>query len=108
MATRGDSGIGRAVALAIARVGADVQISYLNEEDAANSTRVVRQAGRLPVLVPGAIADPGHCRASIAKAVESLGRIDIFVNNAAFQRTHASLAVITTKDRIALISSTSR
>lgn len=97
MATRGDSGIGRAVALAFARVGADVLISYLNEEDAANNTRVVRQAGRVPVLVPGDMADPGPRRAIIAKAVESFGRIDIFVNNAAFQRTLASLAVITTQ-----------
>jgi hypothetical protein len=90
--TGADSGIGRAVALAFAREGADVLISYLNEdEDARESARLVEEAGRKAVLVPGDIKDPAHCRAIIAKAVETFGRVDILVNNAAHQMTFESL-----------------
>jgi hypothetical protein len=90
--TGGDSGIGRAVALAFAREGADVLISYLNEDDDARTTeRLVRDAGRKAVLVPGDIADPAHCRAIIDRAVQEFGRIDVLVNNAAFQMTRTSL-----------------
>jgi NAD(P)-dependent dehydrogenase (short-subunit alcohol dehydrogenase family) len=90
--TGGDSGIGRAVALAYAREGADVLVSYLNEhEDAEETRRWVEQAGRKCVLMPGDIANPEHCRAIIRRAVHEFGRIDILVNNAAFQMTRDSL-----------------
>ncbi len=90
--TGGDSGIGRAVAIAFAREGADVLISYLSEEDDAQETRRwVEQAGRKCMLVPGDIADPAHCRRIIQQAVDGFGRIDILVNNAAFQMTRDSL-----------------
>jgi NAD(P)-dependent dehydrogenase (short-subunit alcohol dehydrogenase family) len=90
--TGADSGIGRAIAIAFAREGADVLISYLDEHDDARETaRWVTEAGRKAVLVPGDIQDPAHCRAIIARAIEVFGRIDILVNNAAFQMTRASL-----------------
>jgi len=90
--TGADSGIGRAVALAFAREGADVLISYLNEHDDAKETaRLVEEAGRRAVLVPGDLADPAHCRAIIDKAVQEFGRIDVLVNNAAFQMSHESI-----------------
>jgi len=90
--TGGDSGIGRAVALAFAREGADVLISYLDEHDDAKETaRLVEEAGRRAILVPGDIAAPAHCRAIIDKAVAEFGRIDVLVNNAAFQMSHDSL-----------------
>ena len=92
--TGGDSGIGRAVAIAYAREGADILISYLNEQedaDARETARHVEAAGRRCVLVPGDIAEAAHCRAIIERAVNELGRIDILVNNAAFQRTYGSL-----------------
>jgi NAD(P)-dependent dehydrogenase (short-subunit alcohol dehydrogenase family) len=90
--TGGDSGIGRAVAIAFAREGADVLISYLNEHDDAKDTaRYVEEAGRRCVLVPGDIADRAHCKTIIPKAVEEFGRVDILVNNAAFQMSHDSL-----------------
>ena len=93
--TGGDSGIGRAVALAFAREGADVLIAYLNEHDDAKETaRLVEEAGRKAVLVPGDIADPSHCRAIVDKAVQAFGRIDVLVNNAAFQMTRESLEEI--------------
>ncbi|RNF30964.1 dehydrogenase [Massilia aurea] len=90
--TGGDSGIGRAVALAFAREGADVLISYLDEHDDAKETaRLVEEAGRRAILVPGDIADRAHCRAIVDKAVAEFGRIDVLVNNAAFQMSHDSL-----------------
>jgi NAD(P)-dependent dehydrogenase (short-subunit alcohol dehydrogenase family) len=93
--TGGDSGIGRAVALAYAREGADVLIAYLDEHDDARETeRLVRDAGRKAVLVPGDIADPAHCRAIVDRAVREFGRIDVLVNNAAFQMTRTSLEEI--------------
>ncbi|KFC68311.1 SDR family oxidoreductase [Massilia sp. LC238] len=93
--TGGDSGIGRAVALAFAREGADVLIAYLNEhEDAQETARLVEEAGRKAVLVPGDLAEPSHCRAIVDKAVQEFGRIDVLVNNAAFQMTHDSLEEI--------------
>jgi NAD(P)-dependent dehydrogenase (short-subunit alcohol dehydrogenase family) len=86
--TGGDSGIGRAVALAFAREGADVLISYLNEhEDAEETRRLVEGAGRKAVLVPGDISKAEHCRAIVQQAVDAFGRIDILVNNAAHQLT---------------------
>ena len=93
--TGADSGIGRAVALAFAREGADVLIAYLNEhEDAEETRRLVEEAGRKAVLVPGELADPAHCRTIMAKAVEAFGRVDVLVNNAAFQMSHDSLEEI--------------
>lgn len=90
--TGGDSGIGRAVALAYAREGADVLVSYLSEdEDARETQRLVEDAGRRCELVPGDIADPAHCRAIVQKAVDTFGRLDILVNNAAYQMSYESL-----------------
>ena len=84
--TGGDSGIGRAVALAFAREGADVLISYLDEdEDAEETARVVEAAGRKAVRVPGDVREEAHCRAIVQKAVDEFGRIDVLVNNAAYQ-----------------------
>jgi NAD(P)-dependent dehydrogenase (short-subunit alcohol dehydrogenase family) len=90
--TGGDSGIGRAVAIAFAREGADVLISYLNEhEDARETARWVEEAGRQAVLVPGDLGDPEHCRGVIVDAADEFERIDVLVNNAAFQRTYSAL-----------------
>ena len=84
--TGGDSGIGRAVALAFAREGADVAISYLSEdEDARDIKRDIEDCGRQCLLLPGDIADAAHCRDIVAKTVEAFGRIDVLVNNAAHQ-----------------------
>ncbi len=93
--TGADSGIGRAVAIAFAREGADVLISYLNEhEDARDTARLVEEAGRRAVLVSGDLADPQHCRDIIARAVEEFGAVDVLVNNAAYQMTRESLAEV--------------
>lgn len=93
--TGADSGIGRAVAIAYAREGADVLISYLSEhQDAQDTARYVEEAGRRAVLVPGDVSEPQHCRDIIAKAVEELGRLDVLVNNAAYQMTRESLEEI--------------
>ena len=84
--TGADSGIGRAVALAYAREGADVLVGYLcEEEDARETRRLVESAGRKCELFAGDLADPAVCRALVAKAVEAFGRVDILVNNAAHQ-----------------------
>src|SRR3712207_4893128 len=97
--TGGDSGIGRAVAIAFAREGADVLISYLNEhEDAQDTAKYVEQAGRTCVLVPGDISDRAHCKTIIPKAVEEFGKVDILVNNAAFQMSHDSLEEISDEE----------
>jgi NAD(P)-dependent dehydrogenase (short-subunit alcohol dehydrogenase family) len=90
--TGGDSGIGRAVAIAFAREGADVLISYLNEHDDAKDTaRYVEEAGRRCVLVAGDLADRAHAKTIIPKAVQEFGRVDVLVNNAAFQMSHETL-----------------
>ncbi len=90
--TGGDSGIGRAVAIAFAREGADVLIAYLNEDDDAQAVaRYVEEAGRKCVLVRGDLSDPAHCRSAIDRAAEEFGTIDVLVNNAAFQMTRESL-----------------
>ena len=94
--TGSDSGIGRAVAIAFAREGADVLISYLNEDDDARETaRWVEEAGRKAVLMPGDITNRAHCNAIVDKAVEAFGRLDVLVNNAAYQMTYPSLDDIT-------------
>jgi NAD(P)-dependent dehydrogenase (short-subunit alcohol dehydrogenase family) len=93
--TGADSGIGRAVAIAYAREGADVLISYLSEDtDAKDTARYVEQAGQKAVLVKGDLSDAQHCRDIIATAVDQLGGVDILVNNAAYQMTHESLEEI--------------
>src|SRR5437588_8885682 len=90
--TGADSGIGRAVAIAFAREGADVLISYLKEHDDAKETaRWVEKAGRKAVLVAGDVADPAHCRELVARACKEFRRLDILVNNAAYQMTYQSL-----------------
>jgi NAD(P)-dependent dehydrogenase (short-subunit alcohol dehydrogenase family) len=97
--TGADSGIGRAVAIAYAREGADVLISYLSEEeDAQDTARLVREAGRTAVLVPGDISSAQQCREVIDRAVSEFGHIDILVNNAAYQMTHESLDEISDEE----------
>ena len=97
--TGGDSGIGRAVAIAFAREGADVLISYLNEdEDARDTARWVEKAGQKVVLVPGDIQHPQHCRAIVDKAVAELGGIDVLVNNAAHQATFKDIGDISDEE----------
>jgi NAD(P)-dependent dehydrogenase (short-subunit alcohol dehydrogenase family) len=85
--TGGDSGIGRAVAIAFAREGADVLISFLEseEEDARDTAQLIEKAGRKAVTVPGDISDEEHCKSLIDRAVSQLGGLDILVNNAAYQ-----------------------
>ncbi|HEY6681797.1 MAG TPA: SDR family oxidoreductase [Propionibacteriaceae bacterium] len=93
--TGGDSGIGRAVAIAYAREGADVLISYLSEDsDAKDTAGYVEQAGRRAILVKGDVADPQHCRDVIKTAIDELGGVDILVSNAAYQMTHEALEEI--------------
>ena len=93
--TGADSGIGRAVAIAYAREGADVVISYLSEDSDAEAVRdLVEQAGRRAVLVRGDLAKAEHCREIVATAVRELGRLDILVSNAAFQMSHETLEEI--------------
>src|SRR3954449_2322286 len=93
--TGADSGIGRAVAIAFAREGADVLISYLSEHDDAKETaRWVEDAGRRAVLVAGDISEPAHCRELVKRARQEFGKLDILVNNAAYQMTHASIEEI--------------
>ncbi|WP_018622218.1 SDR family oxidoreductase [Spirosoma luteum] len=97
--TGGDSGIGRAVAIAFAREGADVLISYLNEEeDARETARYVEEAGRKAVLVPGDISNEAHCQDLIQRAVDELGGLDILVNNAAYQMAQESLQEMTAEE----------
>lgn len=97
--TGADSGIGKAVAIAFAREGADVIISYLDEhEDAEDTRKWVQDAGRTAVLVPGDLTDAANCRAVIDRAVQEFGRVDILVSNAAFQATHQDLAEISDEE----------
>ncbi|MCD7042395.1 SDR family oxidoreductase [Pseudomonas sp. MAFF 311095] len=93
--TGADSGIGRAVAIAFAREGADVAIAYLDEhEDAQETARWVEEAGRQCLLLPGDIAQKSVCQSLVDKTVEQFGRIDVLVNNAAFQMSHETLEEI--------------
>ena len=97
--TGGDSGIGRAVAIAFAREGADVVISYLSEdEDAAETQRLVEQAGRKALLIPGDVSDAGHCRTLVERTVQTFGRIDILVNNAAHQASFQAVEDISDEE----------
>ncbi|AVE03678.1 NAD(P)-dependent oxidoreductase [Pseudomonas palleroniana] len=97
--TGADSGIGRAVAIAFAREGADVAVSYLDEhEDAKETARWVEAAGRQCLLLPGDLGNADQCTAIVADTVEKFGRIDVLVNNAAFQMTYESLEDIPDED----------
>jgi NAD(P)-dependent dehydrogenase (short-subunit alcohol dehydrogenase family) len=93
--TGADSGIGKAVAIAFAREGADVLVSYLSEaEDATDTADWVQQAGRKAVMLGGDLSSPQHCREIIDTAVQELGGIDILVSNAAFQMSHETIEEI--------------
>lgn len=98
--TGGDSGIGRAVALAFAREGADVLISYLAQEesDAQSTMQLIEREGRTCVAVPGDICDEAHCEALVNTAMKRFGRLDILVNNAAFQMSHKDMSEITAQE----------
>ena len=98
--TGGDSGIGRAVAIAYAREGADVAISYLDVEqgDAEDTGAWVEKAGRRCLLLPGDLRDEAHCAAIVARTVEAFGRLDILVNNAAAQTVNEGLEDVTAED----------
>jgi NAD(P)-dependent dehydrogenase (short-subunit alcohol dehydrogenase family) len=97
--TGGDSGIGRAVAIAFAREGADVLIAYLTEdEDAQEVAQIVRDAGHTCVLMGGDLSDAAHCRAVIDRAVAEFGAIDVLVSNAAHQMTHKTLEEISDEE----------
>jgi len=97
--TGGDSGIGKAVAIAFAREGADVLISYLNEDKDANEVaEYVKAAGRKVVLMPGDISNEAHCQQLVEKAIQEFGQLDIIVNNAAYQMQHQSLQEISAEE----------
>jgi NAD(P)-dependent dehydrogenase (short-subunit alcohol dehydrogenase family) len=98
--TGGDSGIGRAVALAFAREGADVAIAHLPEEqeDGDETVRLVEDAGRKGVSLPGDVCDEAYCRDIVERTVSELGGIDILVNNAAYQMSHEGLEDISTEE----------
>ena len=97
LVTGGDSGIGRAVAIAYAREGADVAISYLpvEQEDAEETRAWIEKAGRRALLLPGDITDEAHCRQLVARTVEAFGGLQILVNNAAMQVVNEGLDDIT-------------
>nr|WP_314498782.1 SDR family oxidoreductase [uncultured Chryseobacterium sp.] len=98
--TGGDSGIGRAAAIAYAREGADVAINYLPDEesDAQEVVKLIEQAGRKAVAIPGDLREESFCNELISKAVEALGGLDILVNNAGHQKTHESILDISTEE----------
>ncbi|SIQ89606.1 hypothetical protein SAMN05880582_104210 [Rhizobium sp. RU20A] len=97
--TGGDSGIGRAVAIAFAREGADVAIAYLSEDDDAEETRrLVEKAGRRALLLRGDLSSESHCDDVIAKTIADLGGLDVLVNNAARQRTFSDIADISAEE----------
>ncbi len=98
--TGGDSGIGRAVAVAFAREGADVLISYLEaeESDAEETARVVEESGNKAIRVPGDIRDEAHCQSLVDQAVGELGRLDVLVNNAAYQMSRGSIQDISAEE----------
>jgi NAD(P)-dependent dehydrogenase (short-subunit alcohol dehydrogenase family) len=96
LVTGGDSGIGRAVAVLFAREGADVAVAYLNEHDDAEETkRCVEAEGRRCILLPGDVKDAAFCRQAVESTVREFGRLDVLVNNAAFQEHAESLEDLT-------------
>ena len=96
--TGGDSGIGRAVAVLFAREGADVAIAYLSESEDAEETRLaVADEGRRCLLLPGDVADEAYCRDAVAAVLKEFGKLDILVNNAAFQYHAGGLDELTTE-----------
>jgi NAD(P)-dependent dehydrogenase (short-subunit alcohol dehydrogenase family) len=96
--TGGDSGIGRAVAIAYAKEGADVAIAYLDEaEDAAHTAKLVQHEGRRALLLPGDLADEAHCTDVVERTVLEFGRLDILVNHAGTQAPAESLTQISTE-----------
>ena len=98
LVTGGDSGIGRATAIAFAKEGADVAIAYLSEDDDARHTaKLVEQEGRRSVLMPGDLSVEDHCVEVVRRTVEELGGLDVLVNNIAFQNPTQSLAEISTE-----------
>ena len=99
--TGGDSGIGKAVAIAMAREGADVAISYLGgmeEPDAADTAAWVEKAGRRAIQLPGDVRDEEHCRSLVERTVSELGNVDIVVNNAAWQKCGDRIEEMTTEE----------
>jgi NAD(P)-dependent dehydrogenase (short-subunit alcohol dehydrogenase family) len=97
--TGADSGIGRAVALAFAREGANILVAYLDEhEDARATCELVEQSGRRAVPVSGDIGSESHCEALVSRIIAEFGRLDVLVNNAAFQQTHTRLEDITAEE----------
>jgi len=100
LVTGGDSGIGRAVSVLFAREGADVAIVYLPAEqsDAQETATAVEKEGRSVLLLPGDVKDPEFCRAAVEKTVKKLGRLDVLVNNAAYQQSHEHLEEISDEE----------
>jgi NAD(P)-dependent dehydrogenase (short-subunit alcohol dehydrogenase family) len=99
LVTGGDSGIGRAVAIAYAREGADVAISYLSEqEDAEDTAGWVEKAGRKALLLPGDVSDAEHCREIVRRTVEELGGLDVLVSNAAYQMNHDKIEEVSDEE----------
>ena len=97
--TGADSGIGRAVAIAFAREGANVAISYLNEEeDARETARWVKEANRKALTIPGDIGDQAHCRRLVDQTIREFGRVDILINNAAFQMTREKIEELSAEE----------
>jgi NAD(P)-dependent dehydrogenase (short-subunit alcohol dehydrogenase family) len=98
--TGGDSGIGRAVAIAFAREGADVAISHLPEEaaDAEETRRWIEAAGQRAMTIPGDITEESHCSETISAVARTFGRLDVLVNNAAFQSTHDTIEEFSTAE----------
>lgn len=97
--TGGDSGIGRAAAIAFAREGADVAIAYLNEhEDAKQVQQLIEDAGQRAISISGDLSDAGHCRSVIDTVVEQWGGLDVLVINAAYQMTHDNLQEISDEE----------
>ncbi|WLR95416.1 SDR family oxidoreductase [Shinella zoogloeoides] len=97
--TGADSGIGRAVAIAFAREGADVVVSYLSEDEDANETaRWIEREERRALVLPGDITTEEHCAHLVRQCIENFGQLDVLVNNAAFQRTYADIGDISTAE----------
>jgi NAD(P)-dependent dehydrogenase (short-subunit alcohol dehydrogenase family) len=98
--TGGDSGIGRAVSIAFAREGADVALSYLpdEQEDGAETSKWVERAGRKALTLPGDIRDEQHCEQMISRVVKDFGKIDLLINNAAFQMSHETIDEFSTEE----------